>query len=95
MHLIIFITTLLLAITPITALTEAEDRSKGDCALGVLNLDAKGQVTGCGTPLVPIGKFSLSLCLRLSFGNKIELESLMCILDIGSRGEYKGLGGKL
>lgn len=72
MHIVTFITTLLLAITSITALTVAEDRARGDCALGVLSVDAKGQVTGCGTALVPIGEFSLSLSLGYPLGISLD-----------------------
>jgi len=55
MHFLTFLTTLLLAATPIVAITEAKDRANGDCALGQLNLDATGQAVSCGNGVIPIG----------------------------------------
>jgi len=54
MHFLTLLTTLLLAVTPIVATTEAKDREVGDCFFGKLTVDADGQVTGCGVPVTPI-----------------------------------------
>lgn len=47
--------TILLGMTSVTALTVAEVRKTGDCALGTFTTDANGQVTGCGQKVIPVG----------------------------------------